>query len=381
MINDLISLRKTLHQNPEISGKEVQTAKIIKDFISSRGFGTAEIIKNVGGNGLLVVFESANEGPVIVFRADMDALPIEEINNFDHKSRNKGISHKCGHDGHMAILSGLALKLKEYPIEKGKVILLFQPAEETGKGAKLVCNDEKFRFYEPNYVFAIHNLPGFDKNQIIIKTGPFTSASIGMIIQLNGKTSHAAYPEKGNNPAIVISEIIQNLYEIAKNTYWFKSGVLITPVYIQLGDTGFGISPGNAEIRFTLRAESDEDLNLLTTYCKNEIISRCKEHKINYTLSFEDKFKAIDNSKKAVEFIKKTAKKNKHSIKVITEAFRWSEDFSVFTSYYHGALLGLGAGKNHPGLHQADYDFPDDIIETGINMFYGICEEILNLLI
>lgn len=191
----LIELRKELHKYPELSGKESQTAKRIIEF--AKRFNPDEIISKVGGEGVLVIFEGEQKGKTILIRCDLDALPIDEENAFEHKSVYENISHKCGHDGHMSIVSGLIPILSENKIKKGKVVLLFQPAEETGQGASLVLSDAKFTKLKPDFAFALHNLPGFKKNQIIIKKDVFASASKGLIIRLKGKTSHAGEPERG----------------------------------------------------------------------------------------------------------------------------------------------------------------------------------------
>ena len=157
MISIIKNLRKELHQYPEVSGKEVNTAKRIKAFIEKHH--PTEIIENIGGNGLAVVYEFGKQGKTIVIRCELDALPIEEKNDFEHRSTIKGVSHKCGHDGHMAIVAGLIFWLKEQLFTKGKVVLLFQPAEETGQGAYKVLQDKRFQELKADYVFALHNIP------------------------------------------------------------------------------------------------------------------------------------------------------------------------------------------------------------------------------
>ena len=208
-LEELIEFRKDLHRNPELSGKEKNTSKKIVDFI--KRFNPDEIITNIAGKGTAFIFKGNKEGKTILFRSELDALPISEQNSFEYKSRVENISHKCGHDGHMTILSGLASILKDEKPGKGKVIIHFQPAEETGEGAKAVLGDKKFSSLNPDYVFALHNLPGFPENTVIIKSGIFASASKGMIIKLRGKTSHASEPEKGISPVSAAASIMQKL--------------------------------------------------------------------------------------------------------------------------------------------------------------------------
>jgi len=188
-INDLITFRKDLHKHPEVSQKEKETQKRIINFLKEQGIDGQKI----GGTGVMVKFDSKVEGKTVMLRSDHDALAIQEINEFDHKSQNEGVSHKCGHDGHTAIMCGVANYFHEHPIAKGKLVLIFQPAEENGEGAKAVLADSQFDF-TPDLVFALHNLPGYPLHQVVLKEGNFTAAAKTIIIKLDGKTAHAAEP-------------------------------------------------------------------------------------------------------------------------------------------------------------------------------------------
>ncbi|PKP14278.1 MAG: amidohydrolase, partial [Bacteroidetes bacterium HGW-Bacteroidetes-23] len=189
-LESLIRFRKELHKNPELSGKEIETAKRIVSFLEQ--YPPDEMQTNVGGTGIIAVYKGVEEGKSILFRSELDALPIKETNSFEHISIKNNVSHKCGHDGHTAILCGLASELHHQRPEKGNVILLFQPAEENGSGAEKVANDDNFKNYKPDFVFALHNLPGFDKNQIVVKDDTFSCAVKSIIIRLKGKIAHAA---------------------------------------------------------------------------------------------------------------------------------------------------------------------------------------------
>ncbi|MBK7291613.1 MAG: M20/M25/M40 family metallo-hydrolase [Chitinophagaceae bacterium] len=177
MSNELIQLRHWLHAYPELSGVETKTAEHVAAFIGK--LHPDKIVTNIGGNGVLVLFDSNKPGKTILFRSELDALPIQEINKFAYRSVTDGISHKCGHDGHTTILCGLAEKLSAEKPLTGKVYLLFQPAEETGEGAKLVVEDSQFDI-KPDYIFAFHNLPGYTKGTICCKEDLF-SASVNSI--------------------------------------------------------------------------------------------------------------------------------------------------------------------------------------------------------
>ena len=214
-INLLTQFRKSLHAYPEISGKEFETQKKIICFLEEK---TETEFYKVANTGVMVIFKGNDPGPTVMIRGDIDALPINETNTFEHRSKIKGVSHKCGHDGHTSILLGLAILLNQEPIIKGKVLLLFQPAEEIGMGAESVLNDTVFNNYNIDYSFALHNLPGYPLHQIVVKDNEFTANVKSIIIKLSGKTSHASEPEKGINPSTAIAELLlyANLLDIQR---------------------------------------------------------------------------------------------------------------------------------------------------------------------
>ena len=375
-LDKIIELRHELHKYPELSDNEFLTSERIATFLSQ--YKKAEIIRGIGGNGLVCIFKGQEDGPSVLFRCDLDALPIDETNNFEYKSTEKGVSHKCGHDGHMAIVAGLADLFSKNPPKKGQAVLLFQPAEENGQGAYRVINDEKFKKIKVDYAFALHNLPGFPKGEIILRNGVFAAASKGMIIKLTGKTSHAGEPENGNSPAIAMANIIKQLDDLPKKKGIFSDFVLLTVIHARLGEVAFGTTPGYAEVMATLRTYSDKDMQVLTK--ESESIAGINAQKSNLKLELEyvEEFPATINSNKMVKIIEDVAKSSQINYRYKKTPLPWSEDFTHFTQHITGALFGLGSGENHPQLHNPDYDFPDDIIETGMEIFYNIFNKIVN---
>ena len=244
-----IDLRKHIHKHPELSGSEHDTAKfIIKQFSQLKPH---RVYESVGGTGLAFCFDSPKEGPNVLFRCELDALPIQEINRFEHKSIFDGVSHKCGHDGHMAIIMALAEKVSENLPKKGSVTFLFQPAEETGEGAISVINDPQFAHFKPDYAFALHNLPGHPMGKVLIREGSFNCASRGMTIELEGKTAHAAYPETGISPALVLADLIQTLPDLA-NSLSKDQLVMLTLIHCSMGEEAFGTSAGSGKLLATI---------------------------------------------------------------------------------------------------------------------------------
>ncbi len=372
-MDDIYNLRKELHRNPEVSHAEFTTSKRIKEFIIPL---KPDKIIQLGNTGLAFVFKGKNKGQRLMFRADLDALPLYEINDLEYKSQVEGVAHLCGHDGHMSILAGLAKKIAETRPEKGEVVLLFQPAEEVGEGALAIVQNQEFQKIKPDFIFGLHNIPGFEKNAIILKKGSFNVASKGMTVKLFGKTSHAAEPENGINPDQAISKIIQDIHVMQSYKDQFNDFALITVIHIQLGEIAFGTSPGYAEIRFTLRANEDKDMEMLTNKTESIIKSISETNRLKYEISYSEIFPANINDTEAVELIASSAKESKLSIVERDEAFKWSEDFGYYTQNNKGAFFGLGAGENHPALHNPDYDFPEEIIKSGINLFYSIYKKI-----
>jgi len=373
--NHLTEFRRELHQYPEIAGQEKSTAERLRRKIS--GYNPDRIITGIGGQGIAFIFKGKEEGKKILFRADLDALPIKEISSLDYRSAYADRAHLCGHDGHMTILAGLAELLDQNRPLKGDIILLFQPAEETGEGAALVLNDKKFRKeIKPDYVFALHNLPGYQKNSIIINENIFSSASVGLTISLHGKSSHAAEPSKGNSPVKALSRLIDALYAIQADKKLYTDFVLGTVVHISLGEKRFGTSPEYGEISVTLRAYRDDDMEIL----KNEMIESvndiCGEENIKWEYEWQEEFLSLENSAYPVEIIRKAAFENGLEIIKMDEPFKWSEDFSRFTKEFSGAMFGLGSGTEQAALHNPDYDFPDEITASGVNMFFNIYKQI-----
>jgi len=367
MVNkDIISLRHKLHKHPEVSNDERHTSTLIKSFILN--YQPDEVVE-LGRNGLAFVFKGKHEGKTLMFRAELDALPINENSSLDYSSVNNNISHACGHDGHMAILAGLAQTIAENRPTKGRVILLFQPAEEIGQGAEEIVNNPEFIRIEPDYIFALHNIPGVELHKVLIKRGSFASASKGMTIKLFGKTSHAAEPENGISPVNAIALIIEALNKLIENKSIFSGLTLLTIVHIIAGEIAFGTSPGYAEIRITLRAYENEDMELLTKKVETSIDEISKAERLRTEISYCDVFPATINNADCVRIIETSAKENNLEIVHIVQPFKWSEDFGFYTEKYKGALFGLGAGIDHAQLHNPDYNFPDEIIETGINTF------------
>jgi amidohydrolase len=368
-IDELVKLRHTLHANAEVSNQEEKTSKIIIEFLEK--FKPDQIWENVGGFGVIALFKGKQEGENIGFRADLDALHIAETIELEYASKTPHTAHKCGHDGHMTMVAGIASFLKLNPLEKGNVYLIFQPAEETGEGAERINKSLKELDIQLEYIFGLHNLPDFPKGVIFTKKGTFAAASRGMVIQLFGKTSHAAEPEFGISPVIAMAKITTEMTHIHR-TIDFSDLTLATVIHSELGEIAFGTSPGYGEVRITLRAMQDQDMSLLMEEAEGLIHKYCEEEGLGCEISYTEVFPSTINSEEAYQIMEKAALNSNIQFKTLKSPFKWSEDFGQYKLQYKTGFFGIGAGEDCPHLHDEFYDFPDDIIETGVNMYAGL---------
>ena len=333
------------------------------------------VIEKLGGHGIALVFEGAREGKTVMFRAELDGLPINEAGELSHHSLNKEISHKCGHDGHMAILCGLAGILQQRRPETGRVILFFQPAEETGKGAKAVIEDPKFQEITPDVVFALHNLPGFPLGSVIVKQDVFACASLGLLIQVKGETAHASSPEHGISPLPALIEMLTKLPQ-APASIKRDDDARLAITYSRLGQFSFGTTPGDAELAATMRTRNTSDIELMKAEVVKMIRDISKRYSLEITVEWHERFNATLNDPEVVNIVRLAAETIELPLVEMKEPFWWSEDFGQFTERFPGTLFGLGTGENHPDLHTPNYDFPDEIIEPGIRIFYEIIKQL-----
>ncbi|UGA54130.1 amidohydrolase [Vibrio sp. VB16] len=368
---DPVEFRKKLHRQPELSEQEKQTSTII--FAQLKDFGLSPV-GQIGGYGIVCTVDSGNAGDTTLLRADFDALPICEIAQHDHVSEYLGVMHACGHDGHTSSLLLVAEHLSQHRPKTGKVILLFQPAEETGTGALSMLNDEPLLSLKVDHVFAYHNLPGYPLNQILVKEGTFACASTGVLIEFEGKTSHAARPENGFNPCQAMVETVQYLQSISQQ--YPEAFSLVTIVHARLGEEAFGISPGYAKVMATMRSECNQTFSSMKTDLLSMLDKLQKETGINVKIEWDEPFKAAINSTEHSQLIFQQAKRLGMSVVKLDEPMCWSEDFAEFLLRWNGALFCIGSGESHPELHNPDYDFPDDIMKTASQLFVSIVDRL-----
>lgn len=370
----LVNLRRELHRNPELSNEEKNTAARVAAFM--KPLRPDQSIYNLGGTGVAFVFHGIRPGPTVLLRSELDALPIQEANTFTHRSNRSGVAHLCGHDGHMTVLAQVALTLSEKRPPRGSVVLLYQPAEETGAGAAQVLADPRFAGLQPDYTFALHNLPGYPIGQVVVRKGTMTCASRGVEIRLIGTPAHAAHPESGVSPASAMCDLIADLQALGGNANTDELA-FATVVGARLGARAFGTAPQKAEIWTTVRSETNQTMEDLILKIESQVEARAGQHNLKFRIDYADVFPATANSDVTVDLIARAV--SNPPICYPEHPFRWSEDFGHFTEQVSGALFGLGAGVHHAQLHDESYDFPEELVPIGAEVFMKILRQVWQL--
>lgn len=319
------------------------------------------------GEWFYAVYRSGSAKPGILFRAEMDAVPVGETCAAGYSSLTKGVGHQCGHDGHCAALLAAALQLEEdgAPCD---VYLLFQHAEEIGEGApvcvEILKNEAIGAFY------GFHNCPGLPWGEVSAnRSGTAYYASRGMIISLKGKPSHASMPEMGINPSFAIAELIREISAIK------DASAFATIVGISAGAHAFGTQAGTGELCLTVRAESDEGLQQLQEQLEAKIVSLSKRDQLDYTIAFCDDFPATIIDAKCSAIVEKVCGDMGIPFQYQDSPDRSSDDLGWYTKSIPGTVFFVGDGENYPELHTSDFDFPDPLLPLISTLILHIIKE------
>ena len=378
--DDIARFRRQLHARPELSESEHETATAIVARLAPTH--PSAVVDRLGTmqTGICAVYDSGEPGPVILLRAELDALPIQESNTFGHRSKTSGVSHKCGHDGHMATLVAVAEGLHSRPIPRGKVYLLFQPAEETGTGASAVLADERFKALDPpDVVYAFHNVPKYPLGQVLLRKGLFAQGSVGFIARYRGKTSHSSYPEHGINPSAAVTGLVAAVNRFDETLSESVSApILGTVSYAQLGvaekGPNFGTTPGEGVVMGVIRAHKTSDLERVRDALASRAGQLARDAGLEHELSWHEAFAATESDDDCVAAIEAAAARTELDVRYLDEPFRWSEDFGYFTAAFKGAFFGIGSGTDQPQLHDDGYDYPDALIGIGASLYRAIID-------
>lgn len=372
---ELVAWRRRLHRQPEISNEEEATARAVVAFLADTR--PDEMLTGLGGHGVAAVYDSGRPGSTLLFRSELDALPIEELSGVPHASQVPGKSHMCGHDGHTAILGALGRQFGRHRPASGRVVLMFQPAEETGDGAAGVVADPRFAAIAPDFSFALHNLPGIPFGEVRLKPGVVNCASRGMRVVLDGKTAHSSMPETGTSPMPAVSELMPALAKLGGGAFTEDGFGMVTVTHAAMGEAVFGVAPGRAEVWATLRTRLDERMAGLCAAAEALVERVAGAHGLSSAIDYHEIFVASMNAPSAVGHLRTALDQEGVAHSEAALPMRASEDFGVFGRSAPSAMFFLGAGEGHPALHNPDYDFPDDLIPIGARIFMRTARNLL----
>lgn len=366
-LRELIACRHDLHRHPELSGEEQETARRVCDMLAPTA--PDRIITGLGGHGVAAVYNGAAPGPTMMFRAELDALPIQELGAVPYRSTVPGKAHLCGHDGHSTILLGFARLLARARPPRGRVVLLFQPAEEDGSGAAAVIADSRYDEVRPDFAFALHNKPGAPLGAGVLSAGPANCASRGIRIRLHGSTAHASQPEAGRSPMRAVAALMPALERCGSGGALGPEFTMVTVTHASMGAPAYGVAPGDAEIRATLRTVTDDRMAALVDRVEALVQSTALEQGLDCEIAYDDIFLACTNDPQATELLRAGLARAGLPHRPMIDPQRGSEDFGRFGADARSAMLFLGAGTDWPQVHTPNYDFPDALIAPGIRLF------------
>ncbi len=375
MKNEMQKWRQNLHTFPELGFEENKTSDFIAEKLKEFGI---EHFRDIAKTGIVGVIRGSKPGSgAIGLRADMDALPMPEENNFKHASQNPGKMHACGHDGHVTMLLGAAKYLSETKNFSGTVYLIFQPAEEGLGGGRVMVEEGLFEKFPMQSVWGMHNWPGLDVGKAAVHFGTVMASSDNISISISGRGSHAAIPHLALDPVPVAASIINGLQHlVSRQTDPLKTAVL--SITMLNAGTAFNVIPDVVEMSGTCRTMDEEDRNRLENSIKKVSQNIAKGFGLKARVVYERGFPAtvntIKEAEQSVNVVEDVLGVNSASTKMPPSMV--SEDFSYMLQERPGAYILLGAG--HPGsgkmLHNSKYDFNDDILPMGASYWSRLVE-------
>jgi amidohydrolase len=364
--------RRHLHAHPELGLECHETAAYVVERL--REFGVDEIHEGIATSGVVAIVEGRGEGPVIGLRADMDALPILEATGAEHASTVAGRMHACGHDGHTAMLLGAAKYLAETRNFAGRVALIFQPAEEHGGGAEVMCREGLMERFGIGRVFALHNVPGLDEGRILTTPGPIMAAVDTFHVHVEGKGGHGAMPHETVDPIPPALAIAQAMPTIVSRNNYALDDLVISVTQIHAGTTD-NVIPDRAYINGTVRS-FDPAVQAMVMRRMEEIVTGTgAAFGVTARLDYEVGYPATINDAEAAAFAARVAGEVVGTDLVDPQAGRemGAEDFAYMLQERPGAYLFVGAGPG-AGLHHPEFDFNDAIAPIGASIFARLVE-------
>ena len=378
---ELTALRRDLHAHPELAFEEVYTAGRVKEALKL--CGVDEVHTGIGKTGLVGVIHGRTGlgGPMIGLRADMDALPMAEHNEFAWRSTHGGRMHACGHDGHVAMLVGAARYLAQSRNFDGSAVLIFQPGEEGHAGAKAMIDDGLFDRFRVESVYAMHNWPRMRPGTIGINPGPMMAASDRVTIEIEGKGGHGAHPYLAVDPVLVAAHIVTAVQSIVSRNVRPIESAVISLCAMQAGSLdAMNVIPDRATLAGTVRS-FDPDVQMLLERRLNELCSAVAlGFGATVTTRYERGYPATINSAEEAAFAADVAESLVGMGNVVRdlEPSMGAEDFSFMLQVKRGAYLRIGqGGEGSCFLHNSRYDFNDEILPLGAALHASLVEQAL----
>lgn len=372
--DEIRAWRQDFHKHPEIMFETHRTAGVVENLLKE--FGVDEVVRGIGRTGVVGIIHGKQRasGSVIGFRADMDALPMQEATNLPYTSRIDGAMHACGHDGHTAMLLGAAKYLSETRHFDGTVVLIFQPAEEGGGGGKEMCDDGLMDRFGIQEVYAMHNWPGMAEGQFSIRSGAFFAAADRVSIIIKGQGGHAAKPHSTVDPTVIASHVILALQSIASRNVDPMEHVVVSITSFETSSNAYNVIPDEVELRGTIRTMLPKVRIMAEQRIKDIACLTAEAYGAVAEINFISGYPVMVNSQTQTDFAAKVAENVSGNCSE-ADAIMGSEDFSYMLEERPGAYILIGNGENCAQVHTVHYDFNDKIIPAGCSWFAEIAEQ------
>ena len=370
---NLAEIRRDFHRFPELGFQEKRTKDKIASYLKELGLDVYY------GSGIVGLLRVGHGTKVIGLRADMDALPIQETNTHNYISKNKGIMHACGHDGHMTMLLGAAYKLSTNTNFNGTIVFIFQPNEEHGLGAKAMMDEGLLENFPIEEIYGIHNLPGIPTGELLTRPGLICSSESLFEMKIKGMGGHSSMPQLGRDTITIGAEIVQTIQTIISRKISSGSGAVVSVTEF-ISDGQRNVLSGETILKGDVRTRQIDDRKKIEIYLNQIAEGIATAHDIKIEVAFETEFIETINHIKPTEAVLKTAKNS--GLKVTKcEPMSFSEDFAHFSNAVPGCffLLGNGiSGANNKPLHSSDYDFNDDLLSIGSDFWASLAKNRLS---
>ncbi|MBC8641637.1 amidohydrolase [Caballeronia sp. EK] len=383
--DEIKALRRAIHAFPELRYEENRTSQLVADNLDRWGL---EVHRGMGKTGVVGILRRGAGSASLALRADMDALPIDELNTFEHRSKNPGRMHACGHDGHTAMLLGAAKYLAKHGEFDGTIVFIFQPAEEGGAGAKAMIDDGLFQKFPVQAVFGIHNWPGMPAGHFGVTDGPIMASSNDFRITVKGIGSHAALPHSGRDPIFAAVQIANGLQGIITRNKKPIDTAVLSITQVHAGDT-LNVIPDEAWIGGTVRTFSVETLDLVESRMKHIVEMTAAAFECTVELIFNRRYPPTINDPKQARFAASVMEEvvGKSNVRYPVEPAMTGEDFSFmllekpgcysFLGNGDGAHREHGHGEGPCMLHNTSYDFNDELLSVGSTYWVTLAQRFL----